>query len=137
MKKAKILSVLIITIFCFSGIICSHQIITDVSDLEKYFQKWWSYHNSNIFLSPNFIAIDNSSNTVTKEKFLSMLTSCEFIPIKQLTINNSNRYKINKLGKMVDKDISMTIKNISAKYYANFKMEGKAIPKFNFEDKWS
>lgn len=35
---------------------------------------------------------------------------------------------------MVDKDISMTIKNISTKYFANFKMEGKAFPKFNFED---
>ena len=63
-----------------------------------------------------------------------MLTSCEFNPIKQPTINNSNRYKINKLGKIADKDISTTLKNIPANYCANFKMEGKAFPKFNFKD---
>jgi hypothetical protein len=35
---------------------------------------------------------------------------------------------------MADKEISATIKNVSANYYANFKMEWKAFQKFNFKD---
>lgn len=132
--KAKILSVLIIALICSSGTVCSGQINTDASDLERNFQKWWSDHNSNIFLSSNFIGIDISSNTVTIEKFLSMLTSGEFILIKQPTTNNSNRYNLYKLDKMADKIISSAIENVTANYHANFKKEEKAFSKINFKD---
>ncbi len=96
--------------------------------------KWWIYENKNIILSSNFIPIDNSSNKISKNDFLKNLTSGYFIPLKLQSNNSKTYYKLYRLDKTSDKNISRIIKNTSILAYKYFKMEGKKFPKFNFKD---
>jgi len=61
---------LIIRIFCISVLTilsCTQkpnyrQPNIDLSSVERDFKKWWTYQNSNILLSSDFIPIDVNSN---------------------------------------------------------------------------
>lgn len=105
----------------------------DVVKLEKSFSDWWKYHNKNIQLSCDFVAIDNSEKRITKQAFLEKLNSGEFIPIK-LASPDSVCYKLYKLEKSSDKTIPDVIKYAGAEALKNFKMEGSPFPTFSFKD---
>lgn len=106
----------------------------DFKNIEKDYTKWWTYHYNNIILSSDFIAIDNSSNIISKDDFLRKLTSGDFIPLKLISKDSSIYYKLFKLDQTSDNAIRGTIKSTSANDYKNVKMEGKDFPKFNFKD---
>ncbi len=103
-------------------------------DIEKNFIQWWTYQSNTIILSSNFIAIDDSSKTISKGEFLKKLTSGDFIPLKLISEDSIPRYKLFKLDQTSDPDIRSTIKNTSSTEYAHFEMEGKDFPKFSFKD---
>lgn len=105
----------------------------DVVKLEKSFSDWWKYHNKNIQLSRDFIALDSGEKRITKQAFLEKLNSGEFIPIK-LVSTDSVCYKLYKLEKASDKTIPDMIKYAGAEALKNFKMEGNAFPAFSFKD---
>ena len=105
----------------------------DIQSIKNDFGLWWTYHNTNIVLSSNFIALDNLSNRIRKEVFLKSLTSGDFIPLK-LQSKDSVYYMLFKLEQTCAKSIRETIKSNSAQAYKNFSMEGKEFPKFNFTD---
>jgi peroxiredoxin len=103
-------------------------------NLEKDFITWWNYHNNNIVLSSNFIAIDNLSEIITKEDFLEKLTSGDYIPLKLSSKDSLTYYKLFKLDQDSDSEISKQIKINSTAYLIQFKAEGKPFPKFQFVD---
>lgn len=105
----------------------------DIKSIENDFGLWWTYHNNNIVLSSNFIALDNLYNRISKEVFLKSLTSGDFIPLK-LESKDSIYYMLFKLDQTCATSIRKTIKSNSAHAYKNFRMEGKEFPKFNFTD---
>jgi len=105
----------------------------DFESIKKSQSLWWTYHNRNIILSSNFIALDNSSNRISKELFLKNLTTGDFIALKLMS-TDSVYYKLYRLDKKSDKSIPDVIKSISDEAYKNFRMEGRVFPKFNFHD---
>jgi peroxiredoxin len=106
----------------------------DFKTIEKDFIKWWTYHNNNIVLSSDFIAIDNSSKIIDKEVFLKHLTSGDFIPLKLNSKDSLTYYQLFQLDQTASKEISTTIKSASTTSYNYFKMEGKHFPTFDFTD---
>jgi thiol-disulfide isomerase/thioredoxin len=106
----------------------------DFKAVEKDFLKWWTYHNNNIVLSSDFIAIDNSSKIIDKDAFLKNLTTGDFIPLKLSSKDSVTYYQLFKLDQTADKEISKTIKSTSTVLYNYFKMEGKHFPTFDFTD---
>lgn len=136
MKKVILLSVLmaISILVCHSENQDLNQPNVDFESLEKDHSKWWAYHSNNIVLSSDFIATDPSAKIITKGEFLAKLTSGEYIALKLISKDTTNHYKLYKLDQTADKGIGETMKNISAYAYNNFKMEGKAFPKFDFKD---
>lgn len=102
-------------------------------NLEKDFRIWWTYHENNIILSSNFIAIDNLSNRISKADFFEKLTSGDYIPLK-LNSKDSLVYKLFKLDEDSNSEIRQQIKRSSTANYIHFKAEGKAFPKFQFFD---
>lgn len=107
----------------------------NVGMLQKDFMKWWTYYNESINLSSDFIAIDNSSNKISKETFLKELTSGNYIPIKLISKDTSTiNYKLFQLNQQTYKDVSSAITNASITEYEHFKMEGQRFPKFSFTD---
>ena len=106
----------------------------DFKNLEKDFITWWTYHENNIRLSSNFIAIDNLSNRISKADFFEKLTTGEYIPLKLNSKDNLIYYKLFKLDEGSNSEIRQQIKSSSTTNYIHFKAEGKAFPKFQFFD---
>lgn len=106
----------------------------DSENIQKDYMKWWTYHNDNIKLSSDFLAIDNDSKMITKESFLKNLTSGDYIPLKLISKNANTYYQLFKLKKNANKDIGNTIKNTAIVSYKHYEMEGKNFPKFQFTD---
>jgi thiol-disulfide isomerase/thioredoxin len=106
----------------------------DLSSVERDFKKWWSYQNSNILLSSDFIPIDVNSNKVSKEEFLKNLTTGFFVPLKLNSEDSLTYYKLFRLDKIAVDEIRNTIISLSTHSYDLFKMEEKYFPTFNFTD---
>lgn len=100
--------------------------------VQKNFRTWWDYHNRNIRLAENFSALDNSSNMISKEIFLNLLSSGKFIAIKME--GSELTYKLYPINLSSDKDIATQAKRLGEDGYIKYKMEGTEIPDFNFRD---
>jgi len=103
-------------------------------NLEKDFITWWTYHENNIILSSNFIAIDNLSNRISKEDFFKKLITGDYIPLKLNSKDSLVYYKLFKLDEGSNSQIRQQIIRSSSTNYIHFKAEGKAFPKFQFFD---
>lgn len=106
----------------------------DFNSLELDFDKWWTYHNDNISLSSEFIALNNKSERISKNDFLEKLTTGDYIPLKIVSPDTLLKYKLFKLDSSAQKSIRPTIKSTSAVVYKYFKLEGTSFPKFSFTD---
>lgn len=107
----------------------------DVKNLVKDQATWWHYHTfKKIELSSDFIATDDEAKPISKDAFLSKLTTGAYIPIKVNSKDSLEHYQLYKLDETADKGISKTIQYISTNAYKNFKMGGKAFPKYRFTD---
>jgi len=103
-------------------------------NLERDFIAWWTYHENNIILSSNFIAIDNLSNRISKADFFEKLTTGDYIPLKLNSKDSLIYYKLFKLGEGSNSEIRQQIRRSSTANYIHFKAEGKTFPKFQFFD---
>ncbi|TPV34676.1 TlpA family protein disulfide reductase [Paucihalobacter ruber] len=104
----------------------------DFEILHVDFKKWHSYHYQNIILSTNFKAIDDSNDKISKEAFLKLLRSGEYITLKLEQYDSEITYKLFKLNEASDETIKKSIKIYSSIAYAHFKFEGKKFPDFHF-----
>lgn len=102
--------------------------------LETSFNDWWTYHENNISLSSDFVALNTQSENITKDQFLQSLISSEYIPLKLNSADSLSTYKLFKMSESADKSIRSTIKSTSKFIYHHFKMEGTKFPKFSFAD---
>ncbi len=107
---------------------------TSPKEIQTEFKKWWEYHYYNIALSNNFIPIDSNDKIIEKREFLQKLIAGGYIPIKGLSDNRKEIYKLYKLTKDADAEIESQIKESSRQIYKNFKMENTKFPNFSFED---
>jgi SAM-dependent methyltransferase len=87
--------------------------------------KWWTYHNDNIILSSDFIAIDNDSKMITKESFLKNLIAFLKLEKSNLILDlacGKGRHSIylNSLGFQV---IGADLSKNSIKYAKQFETE--------------
>jgi thiol-disulfide isomerase/thioredoxin len=131
--------IIILSLFVLTILSCSQktdygQPSIDINNLENDFNRWWSYQNTNISLSSEFIPIDVNSNRVTKEIFLKNLTSGSFIPLKLNSKDGLTYYKLFRLDRTAVSDIKTTIISTSSHAYDLFKKEGQFFPKFIFTD---
>lgn len=107
--------------------------LTNTKKLTSNFMNWWTYQYNNIVLASDFIALDENSNLITKERFLQKLTSGKFIPVEMET-KGEKTYELFIIPSNADKDISSTISNVTAEVYELYKWEGKKFPDFELVD---
>lgn len=103
--------------------------------IESDWKQWWAYHYNTIKLSQNFIAINDSSEEISKQEFLKKLTSGDYIPLKiETEEDDKEKYQLFKLDSNADEGISNTIKNVALVDYKHFQMETNDLPEFQFTD---
>lgn len=107
----------------------------DFDRIESDLQQWWTYHYKSINLSQNFVPLNESSETISKQEFLKSLISGKYIVLKIETKKDSiERYQLFKLSEKADQAISSTIKDDALYAYKYFQMESKSFPEFEFTD---
>jgi peroxiredoxin len=106
----------------------------DPTTITKDFNTWWSYNYANVNLSKDYNAIDTSDNVITRESFLALLTSGDYIPFKINSKDPTPTYKLFKLSETIDSTIKTQSKQIGLNEFKNFKMEGTELPDFNYTD---
>lgn len=107
----------------------------NVEVLQKDYMKWWIYYSERINLSSDFIAIDHSSNKITKGIFLNNLTTGKYIPVRLITKDTTKiYYKLIQLNQSTNNNIKEAIKNVALTENEHFKMEGQKFPGFSFTD---
>ena len=92
------LSIAILSLMACSSKTDYGQPNANYKNLEKDFRTWWTYHENNIILSSNFIAIDNFSNRISKADFFEKLTSGDYIPLKLNSKDSLIYYKLFQIG---------------------------------------
>jgi peroxiredoxin len=93
----------------------------------------------NVDLSHNFTGLDTTGNIISKEAFLKILSSGEYIPLKLVSQDNSDYYELYKCMTSDEKDprnlvLNIFIKSYGATEYNKYKMIGAPFPAFNFTD---
>lgn len=113
------------------------QPVVAVNDLLSDRDKWWSYQYYDISLSSNFKSLDTNFNILSKEQFLTKLTSGEYVPI-EMKNDSAKIYKLYKIPITADSSMKPTIKSLAQSELHFYKMEGTDFPDFeakNLEEK--
>ena len=125
---------LIITVPSYSQTSSYDNATADPSLIQKDFNTWWNYNYLNIKLSENYIPLDTAFKIISKESFLKLLSSGEYIALRLIGINSELKYKLYKISLTVDKDIKIQAKQFGEDGYQKYKKEGTEVPDFNFTD---
>ena len=106
----------------------------DPALIQKDFNTWWNYNYLNIKLSENYIPLDAEGKVISKESFLTLLSSGDYIALRLTGTASELTYKLYKVSVTVDKDIKTQVKRFGEDGYRKYKMEGTEVPDFNFTD---
>jgi peroxiredoxin len=136
MKSKLTITFLLLAIFIFS---CSQKTnygkpVEEPSTILKNIMSFLEYKERNIKLYKEFIGLDTSSNIISKEMFLKLLSTGNYLPLKMNSTDSTIYYKINKLDNTVDNDIKTTIKYWGLQEYDYYKLEGTEFPDYKFVD---
>lgn len=93
-----------------------------------------TYRDKNVMLSTDFIALDTASEIITKESFLSFISTGEYLPLRLKSKDSSSYYQLFKLNASSNQDIRITLKSFGNQELSHFKLEGSKFPEFNFTD---
>jgi peroxiredoxin len=95
---------------------------------------FWTYQWKNIQLHKPFTALDTASNIISKEVFMSSLSTGKYLPLKLTTTDSSTYYQLYSLNKTVNRETRELIKRWSLQIYEDYKAEGTAFPDYTFVD---
>ena len=106
----------------------------NVVEIQSNYNAWKNYFESEVFLSLDFIAVDENNQFISKEKFLEQLTEGTFIPMKINSEDATITYKLVPIATTSDSSIKASMVEKAFNELSNFKKEGKAFPSFSFTD---
>ncbi|MGZ3763799.1 MAG: TlpA family protein disulfide reductase [Mucilaginibacter sp.] len=137
MKKAStcfLLSFLLITTaFCQN--LNPGRPVDEPAKILKDFGSFLDYMSDNLKnYSEDFTAYNAASKVISKDYYMKMLCTGNYIPLRLSSAGGKLSYKLYKVNPTVRKDIREASKGWAEEAYANFKKEGKRFPDFNFVD---
>lgn len=93
-----------------------------------------TYKERNVHLSEDFTALNTDNEIITKESFLTLLSTGDYLPLQLKSNDSIPYYQLYKLDASANEDIRMTLKGWGSHELALFKLEGTTLPDFNFVD---
>lgn len=93
-----------------------------------------NYRQQYVRLYENFIGMDPASNVITKNSFLKLLSTGEYLPLRMISKDSVTYYRLYKLDVSTSEEIRSTIKYWGLEEYDYHKMEGQELPDYSFED---
>lgn len=102
--------------------------------ISKNMMAFLTYRERNVCLSEDFTALGPASEIITKDAFLNLLSSGDYLPLRLAPKANLVAYQLYKLDASANQDIRHTLQSWGSHEYALYKMEGTTFPKFEFID---
>ena len=135
MKRCFFVLFVFFTLSSFSQSATTNDIrpVVDPSEIVKDIMSWLYYQRDHLAWSTDYVTLDTSLHAISKSEFLECLTTGRYLPLKIKT-SDALCYQLYELGKSVDKDIVVAIKNMAKNELHYYKMEGLPLPDFNFID---
>lgn len=96
----------------------------------KGFMSYWNYDNKYVKLNREFIAQDESGNSIAKNIFFEKIIKQKYLSLR--VISQENEYILYKLPQSTDSEILRIAAQQASFDYLNFKEENKCIGNFNF-----
>jgi len=93
-----------------------------------------TYQERNVRLSDDFTALNTDFEIITKESFLKLLSSGEYLPVRLISKDSISYYRLYQLDGSANADIRLTLKSWGIRELALLKLEGTSLPDFNFID---
>jgi peroxiredoxin len=95
---------------------------------------FYVYMEKKVNLSHDFIGLDVNENVLSKDAFLKILSSGDYLPLRLISKDSSNYYKLYKLKSSENSIIKLSVKGLAEQQYVYSKMLGSQFPDFNFTD---
>jgi peroxiredoxin len=100
----------------------------------KSFTDFLIYQDEQLNLAEQFIAVDTASNIISKDSFLYLLLSGNYLPVKSNANDGYTYFQLYYLKGTDHADIRLTLKEWASQQYKYFRMEGQPLPGLNFTD---
>lgn len=110
------------------------QPVVNPSAILKNFSSFWEYYSGRIKLYEDFSAKDTKGDKIDKGTFLKLLNTGSYFPLLVYAASAEPTYQLKKIPKNADPVIGAYMSQFSKNELAFYKMIGKDIPAFNFED---
>src|SRR5258706_1138082 len=108
--------------------------VEQASTILSSVDSFYIYIEKKVNLSHDFIGLDLAENVISKEAFLKLLSSGEYLPLRLISKDSSNYYKLYKLNSSTNQVIKLSVKGLAEQQYVYDKMIGTQFPDFNFTD---
>jgi len=108
--------------------------VENASVILSNIDSFYVYIERNVNLSHDFTGLDLAENVVSKETFLKLLSSGDYLPLRLISKDSSNYYRLYKLKSSENPIIKLSIKGLAEQQYVYTKMIGSQFPDFNFTD---
>ena len=108
--------------------------VTKPENILSSFNGYWNYTSGHIKFYEKYTALDTTGKPMDKGKFMQLLSSGDFLPVKRITTDSVFYYQLHRLDPTVNDDIRMTLKDWAYTEFSNYQHEGKPLTQFNFTD---
>ena len=108
--------------------------VTKPENILSSFNGYWNYTSKYVKLYEAYTALDTTGKPMDKGKFMQLLSSGDFLPVKRMTTDSVFYYQLHRLGPTVTDEIRMVLKDWAYTQFSNYQHEGKPLPEFNFTD---
>jgi hypothetical protein len=98
------------------------------------FNSFWTYYTQEVKLYEDFRPYDSNGKQISKGEFLTQMTTGLYFPLLLSGQEETFVYKLEKIPKKADPFISTYMKLFSNEELIFYRMQGKPMPDFRFED---
>ncbi|RYE35689.1 MAG: TlpA family protein disulfide reductase [Sphingobacteriales bacterium] len=98
------------------------------------FNTFWTYYTEEVKLYEDFQSYDAQRKRISKGEFLKQLTTGRYFPLLLFGQDETLIYKLEIIGKKADPIIGAYMKQFSNEELIFYRMQGKPMPDFRFED---
>lgn len=125
---------ILLLILCFAACRQSPPVDEPVMSPEAILKDAWGYCWRYVKPLEDYTAYDTSGGEISREQFLTMFASGDYLPLRLRTADSSHRYRMYALPPSTDQGIRSTLGNLGKKLLHDYRQEGKTLPAFTFVD---
>jgi peroxiredoxin len=133
-RSALVFFLILIVFFSCSQKPSYEEPVAEPSRILQDMGSFLDYRERYVNLYKDFKALNTASEVITKENFLKYIATGDYLPLCLKSADSAAIYQLYKMSTSDYQDIKEVIRDWGMKEYANYLLEGKELPEYNFVD---